>query len=235
MTASPWADDNRPIVLVHGAWVGEWSWLPVLPALQASQRAVHAVSLSGHGARRHLAGPHISLADHVADVVGLIETFDLTNVTLVGHSYGGRVITKAAGEVAGRLAALVYLDAHAPLAPDPGQPPERLEVAAANGGMLPFGGYELDPLLFGGQDGVQWCLDRVADQSIRTFTDPWVSELPKHATSTYVFATDNKPSRFEAYGRAAAEATDWRYHELDGPHFLMHSHPAAVADIILNA
>ncbi len=232
---SPWGDDDRPVVLVHGAWVGEWSWLPVMPALRRSGRTIHAVSLTGHGARRHLAGPHIGLADHVADVVNLIEVLDLSRVTLVGHSYGGKVITQVAAQVADRLSAVVYVDGHAPIAEDPGQPAGRAATAEENGGMLPFGMYELDPALFGGEAGVRWCLDRIVDQPWATFSVPWQAPLPDHVTKTFIYALDNNPSRFDVYGRTAAAADDWGYHELDGPHFLMHSHPAEVADIILNA
>lgn len=234
-TDSSWGNSDQPIVLVHGAWVGEWSWLPVLPALRASGRAVHPVSLTGHGAKRHLSGPHIGLADHVQDVISLIEVFDLANVTLVGHSYGGKVITQVAGHVADRLRAVVYLDGHAPIAEDPGQPPGRAAQAEANGGMLPFGMYELDPAIFGGEAGVRWCLDRVVDQPWATFSAQWQGPLPDHVSKTYIYASENKPSRFETYGRAAAVAEDWQYHELAGPHFLMHSHPTEVAEIILNA
>ena len=86
---------HRAIVLVHGAWVGEWSWSPVLPLLEASGRVVFAVSLTGHGVRRHESGPHITLEHHVADVTAVFDVHDLSDVTLVGHSYGGRVITAA--------------------------------------------------------------------------------------------------------------------------------------------
>ncbi|MFP5488760.1 MAG: alpha/beta fold hydrolase, partial [Acidimicrobiia bacterium] len=101
---------DRAIVLVHGAWVGEWSWSPVLPLLAASGRPVVNVSLTGHGARSHESGPHVTQADHVDDVVGAITTFDLRRVTLVGHSYGGRVISAASHLVADRLERLVFLD-----------------------------------------------------------------------------------------------------------------------------
>ena len=221
------------IVLVHGAWVGEWCWLPLLPDLAG--RPVYTVSLTGHGARRHESGPHITLDDHVADVVGLIDTLDLTDVTLVGHSYGGRVITPAIPEVAHRLAAVVYLDAHAPVAPDPGQSPERDAAAAANGGMLAFGGYEHDVDLLGSDAARTWFTERLVEQSYATFTAPWQHPLPDHVTKTFVYATDSPNSRFTAYAEACRTHPEWRYHELAGPHFLMFSHPVEVAEIILSA
>ncbi len=224
---------RRAIVLVHGAWVGEWSWEPVLPLLAASGRPVHAVSLTGHGTRRHQAGPHVTLADHVADVAGVIETHDLYDVTLVGHSYGGRVITAAYPQLVDRIARLVYLDAHAPLAPDSGQSPERVAEAAATGGMIGFSEYDPDPAEVGGAEGVAWFMERVVPQSFATFTTPMVGLLPDELAKSYVLATGYEPSRFTQYAAAAAGDRHWDYHELDGSHWLMFSHPRRVADIIL--
>lgn len=231
----PDSQRRRAIVLVHGAWVGEWSWVPIEPALRASGRAVYPVSLTGHGARRHQSGPHVTLSDHVADVVSHIEVHDLTEVTLVGHSYGGRVITGAAGAVADRVAAMVYLDAHTPVADDPGQPPERVEAAEANGGMLPFTGYRLDPSLVGGPEGVAWFLARTMPQSFACFTEPWRAELPDRVRKTFVYATGDPANRFARYAEICRDAPDWAYHELAGHHFLMLSHPDEVAAIIIDA
>lgn len=223
------------IVLVHGSWVGEWSWLPVLGQLQASGRAVYPVSLTGHGARRHQSGPTVTLADHVLDVCGVIETMDLTDVTLVGHSYGGRVITKATERVAERLRSLVFVDAHAPVAKDPGHSAERVALAEENGGMLPFIGHDPDPELLGGQEAVDWFLARTEMQSFACLTAPWEAELPSSLAKTYIFASASANSRFTQYADAIRDDDDWSYHELPGPHFLMMSHPQELAEIILRA
>jgi len=220
---------------VHGAWVGEWSWLPVMDRLEASGRPVHTVSLTGHGARRHQSGPHVTLATHVDDVVGVIETLDLSAITLVGHSYGGRVITQVATRVPDRLRSMVYLDAHAPVAPDPGQSPERIAAAEANGGMLPFEIYEPDPAMIGGAAAYEWFMARTMPQSFACIRDPWAAPLPDGVDRHFVFAGADDPSRFQHYADAAREDPTWRYHELAGPHWLMMSHPGEVADIILEA
>jgi pimeloyl-ACP methyl ester carboxylesterase len=223
----------RAIVLVHGAWVGEWSWTPVLPALEASGRSIHAVPLTGHGARSHESGPHVTLADHVADLVGTVATHDLTEITLVGHSYGGRVITAAYEKLADRIARMVYVDSHAPLAPDTGQTPERMTEAAANGGMLPFHGYDPDPDEIGGESGLAWFLERVMPQSFATFAIPISGRLPDDLPKTYVFATGYSPTRFGQYAAAASADPRWDYVELPGSHWLMFSHPDALSSIIL--
>jgi pimeloyl-ACP methyl ester carboxylesterase len=228
----PIADRDRAIVLVHGAWVGEWSWSPILPLLEASGRPVVNVSLTGHGMRSHQSGPHVTQTDHVNDVVGAIATLDLERVTLVGHSYGGRVVAAASHLVPDRLERLVFIDAHAPTAPDTGQTPERTAEAAAMGGMLPFSEYDPDPNEVGGPAGVAWFMERVRPQSFATFAAPMPRSLPDGVPRTYVFATGYRPTRFAGYAAGARNDPSWDYIELDGSHWLMFSHPDDVARII---
>jgi pimeloyl-ACP methyl ester carboxylesterase len=73
-------------VLVHGAWQGSWVWERVAEKLRAAGHRVYAPSLTGLGERAHLAGPEVDLATHVADVVGVIEHHELSDVILCGHS-----------------------------------------------------------------------------------------------------------------------------------------------------
>ena len=175
----------------------------------------------------------MTLDDHVADVIGLVETFDLVDITLVGHSYGGRVVTAAYPRLAERVARLVFLDAHAPVAPDTGQTPERIAQAETWGGMLPFEGYDPDPAEVGGADGVAWFLARTMPQSFRTFMSPLGPPLPADLPKTYVYATANQPSRFERYAAAIRDDPAWDYVELPASHWLMFTHPDEVSEIIL--
>ena len=109
-----------PIVLVHGAWGGAWIWRRVLAPLREAGHEVHALTLTGDGERAHLRRPDISLHTHIDDVLGLVEAEELTGLVLVGHSYGGMVITGAAAALnsrggAQRVRSLVYADAMVPL------------------------------------------------------------------------------------------------------------------------
>nr|HMN83378.1 alpha/beta fold hydrolase [Burkholderiaceae bacterium] len=97
-------------MLVHGAWHGGWCWRDVAAGLTAAGCRVFAPSLTGLADRRHLLAADVSLATHVQDIVGLIEVEDLERVVLVGHSYGGNVITGVADRLRERLAHCVYLD-----------------------------------------------------------------------------------------------------------------------------
>jgi len=106
-------------VLVHGAWGGAWIWRRVLGPLRAAGHEVHAVTLSGVGERAHLRHRGIDLHTHITDVVGLVQAEELSSVVLVGHSYGGMVITGAADRLLEQdpraVQQLVYVDAMVPL------------------------------------------------------------------------------------------------------------------------
>ena len=71
---------------------------------------VYPVTLTGLGERVHVASPEVDLDTHITDVVNLIEFEDLHDVVLVGHSYGGLVVTGAADRIPERISCLVYLD-----------------------------------------------------------------------------------------------------------------------------
>ncbi len=101
-------------VLVHGGWFGVWCWYKVVPLLQAAGHSVYTPTLTGVGEQAALLTPEIGLDTHIQDVVNLIETKDLQQVILVGHSYSGMVITGVADRVPDRIAHLVYLDAVVP-------------------------------------------------------------------------------------------------------------------------
>jgi pimeloyl-ACP methyl ester carboxylesterase len=101
-------------VLVHGGWQGAWCWDKVVPLLQAAGHSVYAPTLTGLGEQAALLTPEIGLDTHIQDVVNLIETKELQQVILVGHSYSGMVITGVADHVPDRIAHLVYLDAVVP-------------------------------------------------------------------------------------------------------------------------
>jgi pimeloyl-ACP methyl ester carboxylesterase len=70
--------------------------------------------LTGIGARKHLLSREIDLDTHIQDVIGIIHDADLSDIVLVGNSYGGMVITGVADRVPENVASLVYLDAFVP-------------------------------------------------------------------------------------------------------------------------
>jgi pimeloyl-ACP methyl ester carboxylesterase len=105
-------------VVAHGAWAGSWAWTRVSDRLVAKGHRVLVPALSGLGERSHLAGSAINLTTHIDDVVNEVLWKDLTDIVLVGHSYGGFVITGVAEKIAERIGSIVYVDA---FIPDDGQ------------------------------------------------------------------------------------------------------------------
>ena len=83
-------------VLVHGAWHGGWCWSRVARLLRARGHDVFTPTMTGLGESSHLLSSRITLMTHIKDVVGVLRWEDLEDVVLVGHSYGGMIITGAA-------------------------------------------------------------------------------------------------------------------------------------------
>jgi len=101
-------------VLVHGAWHGGWCWARLKPFLEAAGHRVTTPTLTGLGERRHLISRAVTLDTHIQDVIGHIEAEELSDVVLVGHSYGGFVVCGAADRRPTAIAQLVVLDGFVP-------------------------------------------------------------------------------------------------------------------------
>ena len=101
-------------VICHGAWSAGWAWKKVRPLLRAAGREVFTPTCTGLGERVHQASPAVDLETHIEDVLGVIEFEGLTDIALVGHSYGGMVATGVADRVPERVKQLIYLDAFVP-------------------------------------------------------------------------------------------------------------------------
>ena len=108
------APSEGTVVIVHGAWGGAWDWRQTADSLEAMGYDARRVTLTGLGERSHLLSPDIDLTTHVTDVVNVLLWEELEDVVLVGHSYGGMVITGAAEIVPDRIRRLVYFDAFLP-------------------------------------------------------------------------------------------------------------------------
>jgi pimeloyl-ACP methyl ester carboxylesterase len=101
-------------VLVHGGGHGGWCYDKVARRLRAAGHDVYAPTLTGLGERKHLLSADTDLSTHIRDIVNTLVYEDLHDVILVGHSYGGMVITGVADRAHDRIRELVYLDAAHP-------------------------------------------------------------------------------------------------------------------------
>lgn len=88
--------NTKTFVLVHGAWHGGWCWRRVADLLGAKGHKVYTPTLTGLGERFHLLSGMITLDTHITDIANAFEWESLQDVVLVGHSYGGFVISGVA-------------------------------------------------------------------------------------------------------------------------------------------
>ena len=110
--------DVPVFVIVHGAWGGGWEWRSVARALRDRGHGIFTPSLSGVGGRGRRGRSPTRLSTHVDELASLLESEQLRDVVLCGHSYGGMPITGVADRIPHRIRVLVYIDA---LIPEDGQ------------------------------------------------------------------------------------------------------------------
>jgi len=103
----------RHVLLVHGAWHGAWCFSALQAELDRRGVPSLAIDLPGHGASTLSLTDFYGDAQCVADVLSSLSARGIENVVLVGHSYGGGVITQAA-TINPNVSNLVYLAAFAP-------------------------------------------------------------------------------------------------------------------------
>jgi pimeloyl-ACP methyl ester carboxylesterase len=220
-------------VIVHGAWSGAHAWRWVRPLLRAAGHDVVTPSLTGLGERAHLATPETNLDTHIADVAAVLHFEDLDDVVLVGHSYGGMVITGVADRAAERIGRLVYLDAAVPRAGEsmmdhlPAASRAGYEEAARSRGD----GWQVppplpDPLPPGLPPEEVWSVARMVPQPLATFTQPLrLAHPPPDLPRTFVLCTEGKEHEGEPPHVARVRADPaWQFVELAAPH------PAQVAE-----
>jgi pimeloyl-ACP methyl ester carboxylesterase len=94
-------------VLVHDAWHDGALWEPVASHLLAAGHDVHAPTMAGNGKQASRAVDHAACT---LSIVHFIVEHDLTGVVLLGHGFGGTVVSKIAEAIPERLERLVYLN-----------------------------------------------------------------------------------------------------------------------------
>ncbi|HEY8994151.1 MAG TPA: alpha/beta hydrolase [Lacunisphaera sp.] len=224
---------HHTYVIVHGAWAGGWEHQKLAQALQADGHTVHRVTLTGQGDRSHLASPDVGVNLHIQDVVNFIEWENLRDVVLVGHSYGGMVITGVVDRLPDRFKHVIYLDA---FLPDDGE--------SAYGTFGPEGAARRQPAVngfisLGDQTGKP--VPHVVPQSEKTFTEPVVlknQDKARAVPTTYILTADDdqhpeKDMFFRYYERAKARG--WKTVVMKGDHVVHLSQTAATARLLQEA
>jgi pimeloyl-ACP methyl ester carboxylesterase len=227
--AAPQHTRSATFILVHGAWHGAWCWQKLTPLLRARGHQVHTPTLTGLGERAHLLTPQVGLDTHVQDVAAVLEYEDLTDVILVGHSYGGMVISGVAERAPARVAQLVYLDAFMPEDGKAVKDYAPLPPTSADGWRIPQ-----PNLTFGVTDkrDLAWMMARLGDQPLKAFTQPAKVSAAggRSPLGTYILTTR---SRWFVEASERAKQQGYRWHELlEAGHNAMMTQPEKVADLL---
>jgi pimeloyl-ACP methyl ester carboxylesterase len=232
----------RDLVLVHGGWHGGWVWQRLAPLLAAGGHRVHTPTLTGLGDREAEFNAEVGLQTHVQDILQVVQDIGSGPLTLLGHSYGGTIITAVADQLPESVSSLVYLDAVIPTDGVPGWqgfPRERQEAMLA--GAQRFDGWRVpapDPSLWGLMPGTpahQELQQRLTPHPIKTMMDVprlsgrWKSVPRKH----YLLAAGPPTSRFRDTHAALVEEPGWTTALVVGGHEMMWTHPRELADALL--
>jgi len=230
---------SKTFLLVHGAWHGGWAWVRVADRLRAHGHRVFTPTLTGLGERAHLISPGVNLSLHVADVLGLITYERLTDFVLVGHSYGGCVISSVAESVPDAIRSIVFLDA---FIPDNGdatldlvQPAvQEIIQASLERGDTTIPVRNAAAFRVNEKDRA-WVDSLAGPQPIGTMTEKirLTGARDRVPKKSYIRAAGYPNVSFEkAYARAKADPT-WRTYEVPCGHDVMIDEPDRLTDILI--
>ena len=226
-------------VLVHGAWHGGWAWRRVADRLRAGGHIVFTPTLTGLCERAHLLHPGIDASLHIADVLNVIRCERADDIVLVGHSYGGCVISGVAEALPDAIRSIVFLDA---FIPDNGdstldlvQPAvqEVIRAALARGETtVPV----RDAAAFKVNEKDRAWVDSLATpQPIGSMTEKLTltGARERIAKKAYIRASGYPNVSFEkAYARAKADPS-WRTYEVPCGHDVMIDAPDRLTEILI--
>jgi pimeloyl-ACP methyl ester carboxylesterase len=230
-------------VLVHGAGSGGWTWGKVAPLLRQEGHDVYTPTLTGVGERTHLLRADTGLETHIEDILGVLHYEDLSNVILLGHSYGGMVVTGVADRALDRIGQLVYCDAAIPRDGESmvDVTPMMMEmtrksIRVENGIQVVLGPQSEAVKYVGSQDPeiTAWKKNRYSSWPWKAFADKLqlahqgaVLKIPRTNINCIATMRNRTPEQ-------AARARDAdRVWELDTTHDLMITEPQKTADMLL--
>jgi pimeloyl-ACP methyl ester carboxylesterase len=220
----------QTFVLVHGAWHGGWCWSRVADRLRSAGHQVFTPTQTGLGERKHLLSRDITLDTFSKDIANVIEAEELSDIVLVGHSFGGLAISGVADAMPDRIRHLVYLDS---LIVEGGKkpfdilPPDvvaaRLKAAEESSGGLSLP--NPPPSAFGVSEpkDTDWVKRRLTPHPLGTYTStlnikgPIGNNLPR----TYIHCTDPSYPALQASRDWVKAQQGWRWADIATGHDAM--------------
>jgi pimeloyl-ACP methyl ester carboxylesterase len=224
-------------VVAHGAWSSAWAWKKMRPLMRAARHELWTPTYTGLGERAHLGHADVSLDTHIQDVVAVLEMEDLSDVILIGHSYGGMVATGIADRARARVKHLVYLDAFAPrngqavfdlLPPDVAAKMQAAAAASPSGFGIPSNPMPSDTA----PEDVAWASTRRMPQPVKAFSTRLRLSAEPAMPRTYIYA--KKAGIGDTFRQFAerAKSEGWRLREIDSSHNPHITNPQALLAIL---
>jgi pimeloyl-ACP methyl ester carboxylesterase len=229
----------KTFVLVHGAWHGGWCWRRVADLLQKQGHKVFTPTMTGLGERSHLIDGKVNLATHITDIVNVIKWEGLGDIVLVGHSYGGMIISGVAEQARDAIGSIVFLDAFVPdngdsLAAKASQP-----VREAIASLVEKGETAMKPVSAAvfrvNEKDRAWVDAMCTPHPVATLTDKITvtGARDRVAKKAYIRAKGYPSVPFDgAQERLKADAT-WRVYELACGHDAMVDMPDRLTEILV--
>jgi pimeloyl-ACP methyl ester carboxylesterase len=222
-TAQAQGNANTPnaktFVLVHGAWHGGWCWRRVSDLLEKKGHKVFTPTMTGLGERSHLIDPKVNLATHIADIVNVIKWENLNDIVLVGHSYGGAIISGVAEQVPESIGSIVFLDAFVPetgdsLATKTSQPVREAIAAAVQRGDTTMKAVPAAVFRVNEKDRA-WVDAKCTPHPMATLTDKitLTGAREKVAKKTYIRAKGYPSVPFDGYQEKLKADSAWRCYD----------------------
>jgi pimeloyl-ACP methyl ester carboxylesterase len=214
------------IVFAPGSYHGGWYFDAVAADLRALGHRVFTPTLSGlpGGPASEAA---INLDTHVDDLLAVFAEEEVRDAVLIGHSYGGLVITGVAARGSVSLSRMIYLDA---MLPPSGQRfwdviPEGLREAIL--------GASADGVMTAPPPDLTSIDERVAPHPIATYLQPiHYDDAMLPARKTYVWAEGNPGSPFKAMHDRVAALPGWEVVTVPHGHDLMREAPGHMTELI---
>jgi pimeloyl-ACP methyl ester carboxylesterase len=224
-------------MLIHGAFQGGWIWKLVAERLRSKGHSVYVPTLDGCAERAMNIRSGISTETHAQEVARFLWSEDVKNLTLVGASAGGMVMTRVAELQRDRIERLVFADALALMNGEcirdiTGSSHHSVVTDLVTGPTREdrFERFVKDM----DQDLAAWAADRSTPHPIGCFNEPVILEnfWQKKWNASVIWCKQAGRPGVE-HQRRAAEALSAKWFELDTGHFPQLSMPDELSGIIL--
>jgi len=233
---------GQTFVLVHGAWHGGWCWSRVADRLRAAGHRVFTPTQTGLGERKHLLSKDITLDTFTKDITKVIEAEELTNIVLVGHSFGGLTISGVADVMPERIRHLVYLDSlvvEGGKSPFDSLPPEvaaaRKKAAEESSGGLSLPAPPPSAFAVSDANDAEWLKRRLTPHPLGTYISkqnikgPVGNNLPR----TYIHCTNPSYLATQASRDFVKAQQGWRWAEIATGHDAMVTAPDELSRLLI--